>query len=144
MIRDLENELGTPTVSNIAAVKTADENGTGVDLRGYNKALVICEMGNSGDTLSGSVEINIEVEESDDNSTFTDVADADLQTSVTGANTGTFAHVDAPAEDSAVFMTTYRGTKRYIRTVVNVVGSHSSGTPIATCIIPFGNRNKPS
>jgi hypothetical protein len=144
MIRDLENEFGTPTVSILNAVKTADGNGTGVDLRGYTRALILCEMGNSGDTLSGSLYTDIEVEESDDNSTFTDVADADLQTSVTGTNTGTFAHVDAPAEDSTVFMTTYNGTKRYIRVVVNVTGTHSNGTPIAACIIPFGHRVKPS
>lgn len=144
MIRDLENEFGTPVVSIDAAVKTADADGSSADLRGYRKALVIASIGASGDTLSGSVEINIEVEESDDNSSFTDVADASLQTSVTGANTGTFAHIDSGTEDSAIYMTTYLGSKRYIRAVVNVVGTHTNGTPIGVCILPFGHSVKPS
>jgi len=92
----------------------------------------VVNVGNSGDTLSGSVYIELEVETSDDNSTWVDAADAMITGAVTGTNTGTFAVINAPTEDSAIFTTAYLGRERYVRVVVNVTGTHSSGTPVAT------------
>jgi hypothetical protein len=113
----------------VNAVKNSDTNCTSVDTKGYSENAFIVDMGNSADTLSASNYIELELEESDDNSTFTDVANADLVNYVTGTNTGTFAKIDAPAEDSINFMTAYRGSKRYVRPVINFTGSHSTGTP---------------
>lgn len=110
------------------AVRTADANGTSIDLQGFNQCLLIGHVGTAGDTLSGSVKIELEVEESDDNSTFTDVANSDLTAYVTGSSTGTFASVQASGS-VGVFMTAYRGTKRYVRVVYNITGTHTNGTP---------------
>ena len=126
----LAADFGVETV-----VVTADANGASIDMQGYNSLMVIGAIGASGDTLSGSVYIELELEESDDDSTFTDVADADLQNSVTGTNTGTFAVINDPAEDSQVYKTGYKGTKRYVRPVVNVTGTHTNGTPIALLMV---------
>lgn len=109
---------------------TADVDCTGVDMQAYEDVSFYVLVGESGDTLSGSVMIELEVEESADDSTYTDCADADLSSSVTGTNTGTFAVIDAAAEDDAVFQVQYYGDKRYVRVVVNVTGTHSNGTPI--------------
>lgn len=144
MIRDLLNELGAPVTSILNAVKTSDGNGSSADLRNYRGALIVADVGNSGDTLSGSVYLELEVEESDDDSSFTDVADADLHGYVDGTNDGCFAKIDAPAEDSLHILAEYKGSKRYIRAVVNVTGSHSSGIPVGVCIIPYGHSVKPT
>ena len=110
---------------------TIDVNYAACDLLHFDGCRISVHVGNSGDTLSGSVKIELEVEHSDDNSTWSDCADADLTTSVTGTNTGTFAVIDAPAEDSAIFQTEYLNSKRYVRVVLNVTGTHTNGTPIA-------------
>ena len=116
-------------------VATADVNGDGIDTRGYESVVLVGQIGASGDTLSGSVKIELEVEESDDNSTYTDVADADLLNYVDGTNDGTFAVIDDGAEDDAVYVTGYRGSKRYVRIVANLTGTHTVGTEIAGCAV---------
>jgi hypothetical protein len=114
----------------VTATVTADQDCTAIDLKGYQSCGVDVVVGNSADTLSGSVYFLLEMEHSDDNSTWTDCADADIRDAVTGTNTGTFAKIDAPAEDSAVFSVQYVGSKRYCRAVINAVGTHTNGTPI--------------
>jgi hypothetical protein len=113
------------------ATLTADADCTAVDMKNFGVCRFLVAVGESGDTLSGSVKIELEVEESDDNSTFSDVADADLDSYVAGTNDGCFAVIDAAAEDDTLYEVEYRGSKRYARVVVNLVGSHSSGTPVA-------------
>lgn len=125
------------------ATITSDTNGTAVDMSGYNQCAFYALVGESGDTLSGSVYIELEVEESDDNSTFSDVADADLINYVDGNNDGCFGVIDAAAEDDACYKTAYRGTKRYVRPVINVTGSHSNGTPIGIVCLQEAN-DKPA
>tara|TARA_R110000851_G_scaffold88877_4_gene193921 strand:+ start:914 stop:1339 length:426 start_codon:yes stop_codon:yes gene_type:complete len=125
-------ENDSPLLGSIAATITADFNGAACDLLNHDGSLLVVNMGNSGDTLSSTVYIELEVEDSPDNSTWTDVADDLITGAVTGTNTGTFAKVDAPAEDSAIFTTAYLGRERYVRIVVNVSGTHSNGTPIST------------
>lgn len=105
---------------------------------------MLVHVGNSGDTLSSSVYIEVEIEESDDNSTFTDVADADLDAYVNGTNDGCIAKIDAPTEDSLVLEVEYHGTKRYVRPVINVTGTHTNGTPISAVIIGYDKRSTPA
>lgn len=117
------------------ATITSDTNCTSVDMKGYDEVMFLVNIGESGDTLSASVKIELEVEESDDNSTFTDVADADLVNYVAGTNDGCFGVIDAAAEDDAIFITAYRGDARYVRVVLNLTGTHSNGTPISVTTI---------
>ena len=76
-MKDLSNSI-SPAVSLAAAVRTAAANGTGVDLQGYESATVLVDVGAEGDTLSSSVFFEVSLEESDDNSTFTDVEQAGI------------------------------------------------------------------
>lgn len=126
------------------AVRTADANSSSIDRQGFDSVMFIASVGLSADTLSGSVYAEFEVEESDDNSAWTDVANADLFKSVTGTNVGTFAKIDDPAEDETHYFTAYRGTKRYCRVVYNVTGTHSSGTPVAVIAVQGNARKGPA
>lgn len=112
------------------ATRTADANGSGVDLQGYSSALVLGIVGPEGDTLSGSDSISIELEESDDNSTFTDVAAADMKikSPAVAGSSGQFGLADTNSEAPIVFQCAYLGSKRYIRVVDNRTGTHSTGT----------------
>ncbi len=128
-MRDLLNNLKMDQVVDPVVI-SADADGASVDMQGYNSVAFFALIGESGDTLSGSVYVELEVEESTDDSTFTDAPDADVRGSVTGTNVGTFGLIDAAAEDDAVYSCQYTGGKRYVRPVINVTGTHTNGIPI--------------
>ncbi len=111
-MQDLYNEISIAQSLGPAA-RTASANGTGVDLQGFDAAVVVVETGTITDGTH-----TIEVQESADNSTFTAVADADLQ----GAEPAIGA-----ANDNVVYEIGYLGTKRYIRATVTVAGATTGG-----------------
>jgi len=129
--KDFGNTSTTHLLECDLVAPTVDVNGASVDLREYDGCLITVMVGESNDTLSGSVKIELEIETSDDNSTWVDATDAVITNSVTGTNTGTFAVIDDAAEDAAVFTTAYLGREAFIRPVVNVTGTHTNGTPIS-------------
>lgn len=112
------------------AVKTADGNGSTIDMKGFHSCLFTAIIGAAGDTLSTTVRIELEMEESDDGSTWTDCADADVEGYVDGTNDGCWAYLDASGEAATVYQAAYKGAKRYVRCVLNLAGTHSTGTPI--------------
>lgn len=127
--RDIYSNLSVvPAIE--AEVLDSDENGATIDTRGYDSLMFAVNVGESGDTLSGSVHIQLEVEESDDNSSWTDVDDSDLTNVVDGSNDGTFAKIVLNG-DQAVYLVGYMGNKRYVRLVANFTGTHTNGCPIA-------------
>jgi hypothetical protein len=101
--------------------------GTGTDLAGYAGALIEYNFGISGDTLSGSVKVQATLEESD--------ALASGYTAVDAADyVGTLPLIDDAAEDPAVHLVAYLGSKRYIRAAIDFTGTHTNGMPIAITI----------
>lgn len=110
-LRDLTSNVdGEPSLA--PAVHTASANGATVDLRGSDSAVVVVHTGAYTD---GSHVITLE--ESDDDSTWTDVADADIQ--------GTEPTVDAAGDADSVFQFGYIGEKRYVRVITTASGTTS-------------------
>ena len=143
-MKDLSNNI-SPAVSLPAAVRTAAANGTGVDLQGYESATVLVDVGAEGDTLSSSVHFEVSLEESDDNSTFTDVAQASIIDG-TIASGGIFLKLDGtaggnPDSTGGIFRVGYVGNKRYIRVVLAKTGTHSNGTPIGAMVVRGSARH---
>ena len=141
-MKDLSNSIST-ALSHKSAVTTAASNGTGVDLQGYEGATVLVTIGAEGDTLSGSVYFEIGLEHSDDDSTYTDCAQADIVDGTIAAD-GVFLKIDGtgtagtggnPDSTGATYRVGYRGGKRYIRTTIAKTGTHSNGTPLGTTVI---------
>ena len=137
-MKDLSNNIA-PAVSIINAVKTAAANGTGVDLQGYASATVLVEVGAEGDTLSSSVYFEVSLEHSDDDSTYTDVAQADIVDGTISSG-GIFLKLDGTANgnpDTAgeIYRVGYIGGKRYVRVVLAKTGTHSNGTPLGAMIV---------
>lgn len=127
-MRDLKNNLG-PVQSLAPAARTASANGTGADLLGFNSAMVMVDVGAWTD---GSH--SFAVEESDDDSTYTAVADADL--------IGTEPVVDAADEDNQIYKVSYIGTKRYIRAAVTVATA-TTGAVYGASIVRGHPHSKP-
>lgn len=139
MLKDLRALVTTTQLVDPATI-TAVTNSASVDLKSHQNALFAVAVGESGDTLSASVKIELELEESDDDITFTDVADADMLGEVSGTNDGCFAVIDAADEDDAVYTAQYHGSKRYVRAVINVTGTHTNGTPIGIIAHAFDKK----
>ena len=124
-MKDLSNSIAT-ALSHKVAVTTAASNGTGVDRQGYEGAPVLVTIGAEGDTLSGSVFFEIGLEHSDDNSTFTDAAQADIVDGTIAASgvflkidgTGTAGTAGNPDSTRSTYRVGYRGVKRYIRSTI--------------------------
>ena len=141
-IRDYASDLKkVKALSN--AVLTADATGATVDAFGYETVAITAIVGASGDTLSGSVYVELELEHSDDNSSWADCANADIKTAITGTNTGTFAKIDDAAEDDAIYSVQYVGGRRYVRIVANLTGTHTNGIPVAAVAVLSGSRELP-
>ena len=143
-MKDLSNNI-SPAVRLAAAVRRAAANGTGVDLQGYESATVLVDVGAEGDTLSSSVHFEVSLEESDDNSTFTDVAQASIIDG-TIASGGIFLKLDGtaggnPDSTGGIFRVGYVGNKRYIRVVLAKTGTHSNGTPIGAMVVRGSARH---
>ena len=127
-----------------SAPRTADANSASMDLRDSESAALLFTLGANGDTLSGSVYIELEVQESDDNSAFSAVSNADLNNYVAGStNAGTGKKIAANADANQAYLVGYKGSKRYIRGVVNITGTHTTGTPVGVIGLRGGNHYLP-
>jgi hypothetical protein len=141
-MQDLKNNIGV--VQSLApAARDADANGTGVDLQGFESATVVIDMGAEGITLSSTNKIEIELEHSDDNSTFTDVTSSADVIGATPDSSGVIATFDDPAEAPAIASVGYIGGKRYIRAVANFSGTHGTATPMSVSVIKGHARKNP-
>jgi hypothetical protein len=111
-MKDLKNNLSV-SQSLLPAEQTAAANGASADLQGFNSACVIIDAGASGGTTP---DFTFEIQESDDDTTFTAVAAVDLQGAepqITSAN------------DNDIYRVGYIGNKRYIRAVISAVTGSS-------------------
>lgn len=132
-MRDLYSNLSV--VNMLSAIvgnnDTEGEPATSIDTKGYESAVAVAAIGVSGDTLSGSVKIDVVAEESDDDTTFTPITDADQVQGATPDSNGIVATIDDAAEDDVVVKVGYLGFKRYFRLRLDFTGTHTNGTPIA-------------
>ena len=141
-MRDLKNNIGV--VQSLApAARDADANGTGVDLQGFESATVVIDMGAEGITLSTTNKIEIELEHSDDDATYTDVTSSADVIGATPDSSGVIATFDANGEAPAIASVGYIGGKRYIRAVANFSGTHGTATPLSVSVIKGHARKNP-
>ncbi len=122
---DIKNSVSAAQ-SLAPATRTASANGAGVDLAGYDAAVVVVSTGTITDGTH-----TIEVQESDDDTTYTAVADADLD--------GTEPAIGA-TDDNVVYELGYHGIKRYVRVAVTVSGATSGGAYGANVIRGKGRK----
>jgi hypothetical protein len=109
----------------LAATITATRTSSAVDMQGFNSLNVIFAVGQTGDTLSGSVYWTLKLTHSDDNVTFPDVVASELNA---GAAT---AVINSNSLDEAVYSFGYNGGKRYVKAVATNTGTHTNGTPMS-------------
>ena len=124
MTVDFYNNLSAVTTLP-PAVRTANENGSVVDLQGYQGALLAAIVGTITDGTH-----SLTVQESDDGTGWSDVAATDLQ--------GIFANLTS----NTVQEVGYMGNKRYIR-VNAIVSGATNGGAYAVAVVRGAARKYP-
>lgn len=118
--RDINKDVSVANTL-LPNVRTSTGSGTGVGLAGYRKAMFIAHIGTVTDGTFA-----FDPEESDDNSTWSNIAAGDMS--------GSFTNATSSADDT-VQEVGYLGSKRYIRCNVTVTGSPSTGGAIGVTVV---------
>ncbi len=113
----------------------------GIDLQFFNSALVVAHIGDIdelGSSPVGSSKIEMELEDSDDDVTYTDVTLAD----VVGPSSVTSGIVASSTTDQTTMKCGYVGDKRYIR-VRLLSTTLTNGGPVSAMVIKGNDRHAP-
>jgi hypothetical protein len=111
---------------------TTDTTTTAVNTEDCHGVRHIANIGDSGDTLSGSVKLDVKLQHSPDNSAWSNVTDAEhvavpsTQT-FTADNSGILATIDDGAEDDTIVQADYIGPYQYSRLSFDLTGTHTNG-----------------
>lgn len=118
----------------VNATYAADTTPVAVDLQGFDAAEVILALGAGGITFSGTNKIEFVLTHSDDNSSYSNVADADLL-GISGTTNGIIKALTSALASGGVFRFGYKGNKRYLKLLADFSGTHGTGTPIGAYVI---------
>ena len=143
MTYDLANSLSVTQLLDPATTTATVTSATLDTNLTIGSPILILTMGESGDTLSGSVKWDISIQDSPDDSTWTNVTASSRVSFAAVDSSGIYATVDAAAEDDAAYPIGYTGPERYVRIVCTKTGTHSNGTPIGI-LACTNNIHKPS
>jgi hypothetical protein len=132
-MRDLHSHLLASVAIGCAAL-AADNTPAAIDLKGYNAAEILISVGIGGITFSGTNKVEFKLTHSDDDSTYTAVADADML-GVTGITTGIIKSLVAAHPAAAVYRFGYKGGKRYLKLLADFSGTHGTATPISAMVL---------
>lgn len=146
-MRDFANNV--TVVSSITpkvASGTTDLTGAHIDRKGYESVTHVVAVGVSGDTLSGSVKLDLILEHADADGSgspgsYSAVSSGEDVLDGTVTAGGIFTTIDSLAEDDVVVKIGYRGNKRFSRVKVDLTGTHANGTPVAAvALLGHGGR----
>ena len=141
-MRDLYHNLRAVT-SVEPTGRTSDATGTSVDMRGFDSCLVVIDFGDFGVNFDDSNHVQIQLEHSDDNTTWTDVVAADvLRASTAAISDGTVYRPPNANLGNAPGAATvgYIGNKRYLRAIADHVGTHGASTSVSVVML-LGNAS---
>lgn len=111
------------------ATYAADNTPAAVDRQGYEAVEILLAIGAGGITFSGTNKVEFVLTHSDDNSTYSNVTDADML-GVTGITSGIIKSLTAAHATAASYRFGYVGNKRYLKLLADFSGTHGTGTPI--------------
>jgi hypothetical protein len=140
-MRDLHSKIALAVLI-AAQTAAADTTPVAVDRQGYEAVEIALLIGVGGITFSGTNKIEFVLEHSDDNSTWTKVADKDLL-GVSGTSNGIIKALVAAHAAGNNYRFGYKGNKRYVRLTADFSGTHGTGTPIAASAILSRGFNRP-
>jgi hypothetical protein len=140
-MKDLHSHIAAAVLIGNATL-AADNTPASIDRRGYEALEILLAIGVGGITFSGTNKIEFVLTHSDDDSTYTNVTDADM-IGVSGISNGIIKSLVAAHAAAAVYRYGYKGGKRYLKLLADFSGTHGTGTPIAAIALKSRGANKP-
>lgn len=140
-MKDIHSNLNFAVVID-PAVYSADTTPLAIDLKGINAAELILAIGAGGITFSGTNKIEFVLTHSDDNSTYTNVTDADML-GVSGISNGIIKSLVAAHAAAQAYRFGYKGSKRYLKLLADFSGTHGTGTPFTALLMKGHQHNNP-
>lgn len=125
---DIKNSVNVAQ-SLVPASRTAAVNGTGVDLAGFDAALIVIDTGAAGGTTPS---FTFEVQDSPDNTTYTAVAAGFLDGTEPVVTTG-----------NAVFEIGYHGIAKFVRVAITVVSGTAPTLLCSASVVRGKGRTHP-
>lgn len=116
------------------ATYSADNTPATFDIGTADSCTIVLAIGVGGITFSGVNKIEYVLTHSDDDSSFTAVADADV-VGVAVASGGIVRSLIAAHAAPSVTMMGYVGRKRYLRLLADFSGTHGTGTPMSAIAV---------
>jgi hypothetical protein len=132
-MKDLHSRIAVAELI-AAAVISADNTPAAVDLLGFDSAEIVLSIGVGGITFTGTNKVEFVLTHSDDNSSYSNVTDADML-GVTGITGGIIKSLVAAKAAADVSRFGYIGSKRYLKLLADFSGTHGAGTAIAACVV---------
>lgn len=132
-MRDLISNV-SPVYAIPPATYNADNTPGAVDLRGFDSALFLIGVGVGGITFDGTNKVEFKLTHSDDDSTYTAVAQDDVQ-GVTVGSGGIVRSLIAAHAAATITEVGYVGGKRYTKLLADFSGTHGTGTPICATVV---------
>ena len=123
-MKDLYHNLAVQDILD-AVNATSTRTSAAIDMQGFDSLTVIFSVGNSADTLSGSVYWTLKLTHSDVDSGYEDVPLSGL------LNTSATYVINTPSADNVAIPFGYIGGKRYVKAVATATGTHTNGTPMS-------------
>lgn len=146
-MRDLRNNIKS-VVGIGNATFTADNTPAAIDLDGFDAAVIEFAVGVGGITFDTTNKVEFKVTHSDDDSTYTAVADADVElteSNITTVGTGGIVYSLIAAHAAATVVNIgYVGNKRYVKILADFSGTHGTGTPIGVQVIKALPQDAPT
>lgn len=141
-MKDLHSSLSVAAAIDVATL-TDDSTPVAIDLRGHDGAEIILAIGAGGITFTSINRIEFILTHSDDDSSYEAVTAADLLGVPTVGEGGIIKALVEAHATAGVYRFGYVGTKRYLKLLAALEGTHATGTPIAGLVIKGHGRINP-
>jgi len=128
------HEITNVAVGIANATILADNTPAAVDLAGYRGAEIILAIGAGGITFTTTNKVEFKLTHSDDDSTYTAVAQSEVLGTTVGTG-GIIKSLNAAHATASVYRVGYVGSKRYLKLLADFSGTHGTGTPIAAIVV---------
>ena len=113
---------------------SADNTPAALDIGKHDACTILVCVGVGGITFSGTNKVEFKLTHSDDNSTYADVAQADVVGVTVGSGGIIRSLIEAHAA-ATVVECGYKGGKRYLKCLADFSGTHGTATPISVLAV---------
>lgn len=118
----------------------ADSTVVTMDRQGYESAELVLDIGIGGITFDATNKIEFKLQHSDDDSSYSNVADGDMKGVPAGITSGIIKSLIAAHAAETVSRFGYIGGKRYLQLLADFSGTHGTGTGLCALLL-LGNAN---